>query len=85
MRKANLFESDLTGANLSRAFASETNLHGAILEDAVLTGLRGEPLFDIGSDRDSPGGLFGWPAARLAEPQLVQLAETYLTARGWGL
>jgi hypothetical protein len=85
LRKANLFESDLTGANLSRALASQANLRGAILEDAVLTGLRGEPFFDTVSERGLPEALFGWPAARLAEPQLVRLAETYLTARGWGV
>jgi uncharacterized protein YjbI with pentapeptide repeats len=83
--KANLFESDLTGANLSRAFASQANLHGVTLEDTVLTGLRGEPFFDTAAGRDLPERLFGWPAVRLAEPQLVHLAETYLTARGWGV
>jgi uncharacterized protein YjbI with pentapeptide repeats len=85
LKKANLFESDLTGANLSGAFASQANLHGVILEDTVLTGLRGEPFFDAPSGRDMPGKVFGWPAVRLAEPQLVHLAVTYLTARGWGV
>jgi uncharacterized protein YjbI with pentapeptide repeats len=85
LRKANLFESDLSGANLSRAFVSQANLHGVILEDTVLTGLRGEPFFDTPSGRDMPESIFGWPAVRLAEPQLVHLAETYLTARGWGV
>jgi uncharacterized protein YjbI with pentapeptide repeats len=85
LSKANLFESNLTGANLSRALASQTSLHGAILEDAVLTGLRGDPLFDVGSDEPSSDKLFGWPAAKLTEPQLVELAESYLRMRGWGI
>jgi uncharacterized protein YjbI with pentapeptide repeats len=83
LSRANLFESNLTGANLSRALASQTNLSGAVLEDAVLTGLRGEPIFDVTSDLENPGELFGWPAARLAEPQLVELAGSYLISLGW--
>jgi uncharacterized protein YjbI with pentapeptide repeats len=81
LTRANLFESDLTGANLSRALASQANLHGAILEDSVLTGLRGEPLFDGASNQHSP--VIAWPAAKLAEPQLIQLAKTYFRDRGW--
>jgi hypothetical protein len=83
LRRANLFESDLTAANLSRAHASQTNLHGAILEDTVLTALRGEPVFDADSNQHSTA--IGWPAAKLAEPQLILLAETYLRNQGWGI
>jgi Pentapeptide repeats (8 copies) len=83
LSRANLFESDLTGANLSRALASQTNLHGVNLEDSVLTALRGEPIFDTGSSELFT--VIGWPAARLAEPQLTLLAETYLRNQGWGI
>jgi hypothetical protein len=85
LSKANLFGSDLTGANLSRATAAKANLHGVILENAVLTGLRGEPLFDTLTERTSVDNLFGWPAARLTEMQLVELAESYLSTQGWGI
>ena len=81
LTRANLFESDLTGADLSRALASQTNLHGANLEDSVLTGLRGEPLFDTDSNQHS--SVIAWPAAKLAEPQLIKLAATYFRNRGW--
>jgi uncharacterized protein YjbI with pentapeptide repeats len=85
LSQANLYGSDLAGANLSRALAAQANLQGAILEDAVLTGLRGEPLFDIAEDRPSADSPFGWQAARLTEPQLVELAESFLSTRGWGI
>ena len=85
LTKANLYESDLTSANLTRALGVQANLRGTILEDAILTGLRGDPLFDNGTNRRSPDQLFGWPASRLAEPQLLELAESYLSAHGWGL
>jgi hypothetical protein len=85
LSRANLFQSNLAGANLSRALASQTNLRGAILEDAVLTALRGEPLFDVTPNQLSTEKGFGWPAARLAEPQLVDLAESYLSMQGWGI
>jgi uncharacterized protein YjbI with pentapeptide repeats len=85
LSKASLFGSNLTGANLSRALASQTNLHEATLEDAVLTALRGEPLFDTGTAQIPSGSLYGWPAARLAEPQLVEIAESYLRTQGWGI
>jgi uncharacterized protein YjbI with pentapeptide repeats len=85
LTRANLYESDLTGADMRRALAEQADLRGAILEDAVLTGLRGEPLFDIGESRRSPDELFGWPASRLAQPQLVELAQSYLSTHGWGI
>lgn len=81
LTRANLFESDLTGANLSRALASQTNLHGAILEDSILTGLRGDPLLD--SDSNQHSSVIGWPAAKLTEPELIQLAATYFRNQGW--
>lgn len=84
LTRANLFEADLTGANLSRALISQTNLRGAILVDSVLVGLRGEPIFGNVTDpeaaTDAP---LGWPAARLAEQQLVGIAETFLISDGW--
>jgi uncharacterized protein YjbI with pentapeptide repeats len=84
LTKANLFEADLTGVNLSRALVSQANLRGAILEDSVLTGLRGEPVFDNLSDLANRAVVpFGWPAARLAEQQLIELAESYLISLGW--
>jgi hypothetical protein len=83
--RANLQGSDLTDANLSRAIAIRTNLHGVILESAVLTGLRGEPFFDAATGRAPAEGSFGWPAARLTEVQLVELAESYLSTQGWGI
>lgn len=85
LTKANLFESNLNGANLSHALASQANLNGASLEDTVLTGLRGEPLFTSGAEHDASGMQFGWPAARLDAPQLTGLAELYLRAQGWGI
>lgn len=85
LSKANLYGSDLTGANLSRALAAQTNLCGVILENAVLTGLRGEPLFDTVTGQAPMDNLFGWPAARLTDVQLVELAESYLSTQGWGI
>lgn len=82
LSKANLYESDLTSANLKGALAAQADLRGATLEDAVLTAVRGEPLFD--SQLESSRALvFGWPAARLAGPQLAELAESYLNTQGW--
>lgn len=83
LSKANLYESDLTSANLNGALATQANLRSAILEDAVLTAVRGEPVFDSSPGQQAPVPSFGWPAARLAEPQLAGLAEVYLNARGW--
>jgi uncharacterized protein YjbI with pentapeptide repeats len=85
LSRANLYGSNLTSANLNGALAAEANLRGAVLEDAVLTAMRGEPLFDSSPDSQSPAALFGWPAARLAEPQLVELAGLYLNTQGWGI
>jgi Pentapeptide repeats (8 copies) len=84
LSRANLYESNLTAANLNGALAAQANLRGAVLEDAVLTAMRGEPLFDSPNDPLSPEALFGWPAARLAGSQLVELAELYLNTQGWG-
>jgi len=80
-----LYESNLTSANLKGALAAQANLRGAVLEDAVLTAVRGEPLFDFPPDPQSPATPFGWPAARLAGAQLVELAGLYLNAQGWGV
>lgn len=85
LNRANLFEANLSGADLSRAQASQANLQGAILEDTILTGLRGEPLLDDDPATGQRGGLFGWPAVRLGEQQLASIAESYLAAQGWGL
>ena len=82
---ANLYEANLTAANLNGALAAQANLRGAILEDAVLTALRGEPLFDGLPGLPSSAPLAGWPAARLAGPQLVELAGLFLSAQGWGI
>jgi hypothetical protein len=84
LTRANLFEANLAGTNFSRALASQTNLTGAVLEDTVLVELRGEPIFDVLSDpSSSPIAPFGWPAARLAEQQLAEFAESYLISLGW--
>ncbi|HUZ53500.1 MAG TPA: pentapeptide repeat-containing protein [Streptosporangiaceae bacterium] len=85
LSRASLFESNLRGANLSRAVAEQADLRGAALEDAILTGLHGEPVFHIDPSLASPETRFGWPATRLAETQLVELAESYLSTQGWGL
>jgi hypothetical protein len=85
LSRANMFESDLSSANLNGALAAQANLRGAVLDDAVLTALRGEPLFDSPTDPQSQAALFGWPAARLAEPQLAELAGLYLNTQGWGI
>lgn len=85
LSRTNLHESNLTAANLNGALAAQANLRGAVLEDAVLTALRGEPLFDDLPGMPSAAMLFGWPAARLAEPQLVELAGSYLSMQGWGI
>jgi len=47
-----------------------------------LTAVRGEPLFDSELE-PSQTVLFGWPAARLTGPQLVELAGSYLNTQGW--
>jgi uncharacterized protein YjbI with pentapeptide repeats/Holliday junction resolvase len=86
LTRANLFKSDLSGANLSRALASQTNLRGVILDDAVLAGLRGEPIFDLDHTSDHTRRAvapFGWPAALLTEQHLAEFAESYLTSLGW--
>lgn len=85
LSRANLYESNLTSANLNGALAAQANLRGAVLDNAVLTAVRGEPLFDSPPDPQSPAALFGWPAARLAGPQLVELAGLYLNTQGWGV
>jgi hypothetical protein len=85
LSRANLYESNLASANLNGALAAQANLRGAVLEDAILTAMRGEPLFDPSLDPQSPAALFGWPAARLAGPQLVELAGLYLNTQGWGV
>lgn len=85
LTRANLYESNLTSANLNGAVATQANLRGAVLDDAVLTAVRGEPFFDSPPDPQSPAALFGWPAARLAGQQLVELAGLYLNAQGWGV
>lgn len=83
LSKANLYDADLKAASLIGALASQTNLCGAILEDAVLTSLRGEPFFGDLSDSPPTGVSAGWPAVRLGEPQLIELAELFLSTRGW--
>jgi uncharacterized protein YjbI with pentapeptide repeats len=83
LSRANFYQSNLTSANLNGALAVQANLRGAKLEDAILTAVRGEPVFDSSSDQEPPASLFGWPAARLAEPQLAMLAGLYLNAQGW--
>jgi uncharacterized protein YjbI with pentapeptide repeats len=85
LTKANLFQSNLAKANLSGAIASNANLQEAILEDAVLTAMRGEPFFDPNSSLVSSDKPSGWLAVKLAEPQLVQIAVTYLSTQGWGI
>jgi hypothetical protein len=85
LSRANLYESNLTTANLSGALAAQANLRGAILEDAVLTAVRGEPLFDELPGQPSSTAVAAWPAARLAGPQLAELAVLYLSMRGWGV
>jgi hypothetical protein len=80
---ANLYEADLKAANLTGALAEQANLTGAVLEDAILTSLRGQPLLSTPSGLPSPVATTGWPAARLGEPQLVELAELYLSTHGW--
>jgi hypothetical protein len=81
----NLHEGNLTAANLHGALAAKANLRGAVLEDAVLTALRGEPQFDALPGVPSSATRFGWPAARLGEPQLAELAGSYLSTQGWGI
>lgn len=85
LSKANLFHSNLTKANLNGAITSSTNLLEATLEDAVLTAIRGEPLFDPTFNLVSSAKPSGWLAAKLAETQLVQIAVTYLSTQGWGV
>jgi uncharacterized protein YjbI with pentapeptide repeats len=82
---ANLYKADLKGANLTGALAAQANLSGAVLEDTVLTSLRGEPLFGDLPGQPSSATSAGWPAARLAEPQLLELAELYLNTHGWSV
>jgi len=84
LEKASLFRSDLTSANLKGAQATQTDLRRATLDDAVLAGVQGEPIFDSPPDT-SRSTLFGWPAARLAGPQLAELAGLYLNMQGWGV
>jgi uncharacterized protein YjbI with pentapeptide repeats len=85
LSRANLFGSNLAKANLSGAITSQTNLQEAILEDAVLTAIRGEPFFDPNSSLVSSEKPSGWWAVKLAEPQLVQIAGSYLSTQGWGI
>lgn len=85
LSRANLHEGNLTAANLNGALAAQANLRGAVLEDAVLTAVRGEPLFDEPPGLPLSAALAGWPAARLAGPQLAELAEFYLSTQGWGV
>lgn len=83
LSRASLCEADLKAANLTGALADKANLTGATLEDAVLTSVRGQPLVAGPDGLASPPPASGWPAARLGEPQLVELAESYLTTHGW--
>ena len=85
LSRTNLHEANLTAANLHGALAAQANLRGAVLEDAVLTALRGEPQFDALPGMPSSATLFGSPAARLGEPQLAELAGLYLSTQGWGI
>ena len=85
LSRANLHEGNLTAADLSGAVAAQANLRGAVLEDAVLTAVRGEPLFNGLPGLPSSATPAGWPAARLAGPQLAELAALYLSAQGWGV
>lgn len=85
LSRANLLGSNLAKANLSGAVTSQTNLREAILDDAVLTAIRGEPFFDPNSSLVSPEKPSGWWAVKLAEPQLVQIAGSYLSTQGWGI
>jgi hypothetical protein len=85
LSRANLYEADLKAANLTGALAEQANLTGAVLEDAVLTSVRGQPLLSSHSGLPSSATSTGWPAARLGEPQLVELAELYLSTHGWWL
>lgn len=83
LSRANLYDGDLKAANLTGALAEMANFSGAVLEDTVLTSVRGEPLFGDRPDQLSSARLTGWPAARLAESQLVELAGLYLSTQGW--
>lgn len=85
LSRVNLFSSNLAKANLSGAITSQTNLQEAILEDTVLTAIQGEPFFDPNSNLASPEEPSGWWAVRLAEPQLVHIAASYLSTQGWGI
>jgi hypothetical protein len=85
LSRANLYESDLTAANFRGALAAQANLRGAVLEDAVLTAVRGEPLFDENPGQPSSTAVAAWPASRLAGQQLVELAVLYLSTQGWGV
>jgi len=80
---ANLYEADLKAASLIGTLAARANLRGSVLEDAVLTSLRGEPLFSELPDLPHAIASSGWPAARLGERQLVELAEIFLSSHGW--
>lgn len=83
LSRANLYEADLKAANLTGALVEQANLTSAVLEDAVLTSVRGQPLLSSPSGPPSPVTTTGWPAARLGEPQLVELAGLYLSTHGW--
>jgi uncharacterized protein YjbI with pentapeptide repeats len=86
LTRASLFQSDLTGANFSRAQISQTDLLDAILVDAVLTGVRGEPFFDGANNaEDSAIGLAGWPAVRMSEQDLFEILVSHLSSLGWGV
>jgi hypothetical protein len=80
---ANLYEADLKAASLVGTLAAQANFRGSVLEDAVLTSLRGEPLFSELPDVPQAESSTGWPAARLRERQLVELAELFLSTHGW--
>jgi uncharacterized protein YjbI with pentapeptide repeats len=58
-------------ASLIGTLAARANLRGSVLEDAVLTSLRGEPLFSEFPDLPHAIASSGWPAARLGERQLA--------------
>lgn len=83
LTRANFYGADLRAADLSGALATQANLSGAVLEDAVLTSVRGEPLFSDLPGLPSSVTPMSWPAARLAEGQLAELAELYLSSHGW--
>ena len=85
LSRANLHEANLTAADFSGALVDRANLRSAVIEDAILTAVRGEPLFNEPPGPPPSATIAGWPAARLAGPQLAELAGMYLRTHGWGL